>query len=73
MSTRGGLVRVTRLANGKWRGTVLDEQGKPVEYQDFATQAAAQRWRRDEMKETHLGRGRARRRHQKRDRYGRFA
>ena len=60
--TRGGLVKIARLPNGKWRGTVIDEQGKPVEYQDFTTLAAAQRWKRDEMKETHVGSGRGRRR-----------
>jgi len=59
--TRAGLVKVTRLASGRWRGTVIDEQGKPLEYQDFATEAAAQRWKRDEMRETHVGSGRARR------------
>jgi hypothetical protein len=60
--TRGGLVKIIRLPNGKWRGTVIDEQGKPVEYQDFTTLAAAQRWKRDEMKEIHVGSGRGRRR-----------
>ena len=52
--TRSALVRITHLANGKWRGTVVDEQGKPVEFQDFSTEAAAQRWKREEMRETHL-------------------
>jgi hypothetical protein len=58
--TRAALVHVTHLANGKWRGTVVDEQGKPIEYQDFATKAAAEHWKRDEMMETHVGKGRAR-------------